>query len=356
MEIKGLEAWPVEMPLTEPYTIAYETIDRAVNVFLRIETNTAICGYGCAAPDLAVTGETPQSVLTILNEFAGTALKRQDPLRLSLLLEKLQEEMRQHPSALAALDMALYDILGKVANLPLYKLLGGYRPKILTSITIGIMPAKEARQKAIELVGAGFRCLKIKGGTNVDEDIERLALISRAVGDSVPLLFDANQGFAYEDALRFAEFAETIKLELIEQPLPREQWEQLGDLTKRSAVPIAADESLMSAADAFEFARNKTVDIFNVKLMKVGGLNEALSIAEIGRVSGQGIMVGCMDESALAIAAGLHYALSRREVCYADLDGHFDLLNDPASGAVILEEGYLRPQDQPGLGMEIRMT
>ena len=162
------------MRLAEAYTIAYERIDSTTNVFLRIETDKGFVGYGCAAPDQEVTGETPEGVLQICEDFIQPRLIKTDPLRMALLSEKLKPELGKHPSAAAMVDIALYDILGKVAGLPVYRILGGFRKRLKTSVTIGILPLAETIAKAEGFVDLGFKALKIKGGTHVEDDIEKI--------------------------------------------------------------------------------------------------------------------------------------------------------------------------------------
>lgn len=367
MKINHVDIWPVTMRLAEPYSVAYETVDTAVNVFLRITTDDGVIGYGCAAPDRPVTGETPESVLRALGSSVARTIKGRDPLRRPEILSRLKAALApsqvsasekaapgsipiSQPSVLAAVDMALYDILGKIAGLPLWKLLGGYRQSIPISVTIGILPPDETVARAHDLISRGFRCLKLKGGRDVELDIERVLKTRDAVGDEIELRFDANQGYTSEDAVRFAEETYPACLELFEQPTPREQPDLLGRVARQVSVPVVADESLLTHQDAFRLANDRLVEVFNIKLMKVGGITEALSINAVAAAAGLDGMMGCFDESALGIAAALHVALACPTMRYADLDGHLDLLGDPASGSVRIERGLMSANDRPGLG------
>jgi L-Ala-D/L-Glu epimerase len=351
MKIKKIEAWSVKMPLENPYRISYETVESATNVFLSIETDKDITGYGCAAPDLCVTGETSDSILSAIKEFIEPSMKGSDPLRSVRILEKLKKLQKNSPSLLAAVDMALYDILSKACGIPLWKLLGGFRDRIATSITIGIMSESETVACAWQYVNQGFRCLKLKGGVNVDSDIIKVIKVREALGKDIEIRFDANQGYSGEEALRFVKKTRKANLELIEQPTPKGQPELLAQITKNVPIPVMADESLMTLRDAFRIARRGLADMINIKIMKVGGISEALQINAVARSAGLEAMVGCMDESALAIAAGLNFALARSNIMYADLDGNIGLLNDPFKGAVVLRNGVLFPSEQPGLSV-----
>jgi len=350
MRITAIDTWPVFMKLEEPYEIAYEKVYDTINVFLRIETNQGFIGYGCAAPDEHITGETDKSVLSSIEAIARENLIGSDPLRIAMLMERLKPLMKGNPSALSALDMALFDILGKVANLPLWRLLGGFKDRMRTSITIGIMPLDETLEKTREWIKRGFKSLKLKGGIDVESDIVRVLKVRELVGEKIELRFDANQGFSVEDALKFVNETRNANLELIEQPTPRGQPDLLGRVTAAAHIPVMADESLMTLRDAFRIARRELADMVNIKLMKVGGILESLQINAVARSAGLEVMVGCMDEAALAIAAGLHFALARPNVAYIDLDSHLVLMNDPSDGAVIIRDGILFPNSGPGLG------
>jgi L-alanine-DL-glutamate epimerase-like enolase superfamily enzyme len=343
MRITRLEAWLVNLRLAEPYTVAYEHVEYAPNIFLRIETDKRIVGVGCVNPDEPVCGETSQSVLDALDGPARDALIGADPRFVTRLRERVKRRLPHAPGARAGVDMALYDILAKLAGLPVYQLLGGYRDRIATSVTIGILDESDTVYRARDFVAKGFRALKLKGGIDVDGDISRVLAVRDAVGERIGLRFDANQGYNVDDSLRFIAATRRARLELVEQPTPRNALDELAKVTHKAPLPIMADESLMGLRDAFRIARGNLADMINVKLMKCGGIGPAMEIASVARSAQLEVMVGCMDESALGIAAALHFALAHPAVEYADLDGHFDLLDDPAAGAVVLKNGMLTP-------------
>jgi L-alanine-DL-glutamate epimerase-like enolase superfamily enzyme len=341
------------MPLSEPYTIAYETVDSATNVFVRLHTDTPLVGLGCAAPDPYITGETPASVMSALEQVAAAAVVGLDPTRPSAAYRQLRRALERAPSTLAALDMALLDLLGKACGLPLWKVLGGARESIPAGMTIGILDERETVEQALRWTSAGFTFLKLKGGLDDAGDVARTLKVREAVGPDVRIAFDANGGYTVAQSRAFLAGSAEARLDFLEQPTPREHPEWLGEVQRSSPLPIMADECLTTPRQALDLASGPQVRLFNIKLMKVGGIHPALAIDAIAESAGVGVMVGCLDESALAIAAGLHFALARPNVRCADLDAHFALVDDPAAGAVTCRDGFLYAGPGPGLGVDL---
>ena len=350
MKIKRASVERLDLKLHTPYTIAYETVSEATNLILRLETDDGHTGFGCAAPDLMVTGEKAAAAWEKARNLIAPFLEGRNPFHYARILEELKSLPGSSPSLLAMADMALLDLAAKKADVPLYEFLGGYRDSIPTSITIGILPPEETLREARECISQGFFILKIKGGNNVDEDIEKILRL-REEFPKVILRFDGNQGYSAEEAIAFVQGTQPANIEIFEQPTRISKEKKLGKVTKNVHIPVMADESIKTLADAFRLARNERIDMVNIKLMKVGGILEGQHINSVARSAGLEAMVGCIDECALGISAGLHFALSRHNVQYADLDGHLDMVSDPFKGLFRLEKGILYPGKKAGLGV-----
>jgi L-alanine-DL-glutamate epimerase-like enolase superfamily enzyme len=349
MKITQITFHRLELSLSVPYTIAYESVSQTTNFILRLETDTGLSGYGCAAPDLQVTGETEEEVALAIRKQIIPFLQGKDPFTYACLIDGLKNQLDGKSATLAMVDMALFDLVSRHAGVPLYKFLGGYKSSIPTSITIGILPLEETLKHAAEFVQAGFFILKIKGGKVLEEDIEKMIRL-REEYPGIQLRFDGNQGYSVAQALEFVKKTSKVGIEIFEQPTLVQGDENLGEVTRQVSLPVMADESIKSLDDAFRLARNERIDMVNIKLMKVGGIMEGHHINSVARSANLEVMAGCLDECALGISAGLHFALSRPNIQYADLDGHLDLLEDPYHDMFILRKGVLFPSESPGLG------
>jgi L-alanine-DL-glutamate epimerase-like enolase superfamily enzyme len=289
-----------------------------------------------------------------LNEERLGWLRGRDPRDLDQLALELGQTHRETPAARAAVDMALHDLVARAEGVPLVDLLGRSHDALPTSVTIGISSVEESLAEAEEYLGHGFRYLKVKTGRSFDEDVERLTRLRERVGPDVFIRIDANQGYTVDETAGMGDLANDLDLELIEQPLPGPSISKLRSLPQELRRMVAADESLHGEDDARNLVEDPPAcGIFNIKLMKCGGIRPALAIAEIGETAGIDLMWGCNDESVVSIAAALHAAYACPRTRYLDLDGSFDLARDPASGGFVVENGRLRLLDRPGLGVDL---
>jgi len=247
----------------------------------------------------------------------------------------------------------LYDAYTKFLDVPLVKYLGQKIKKLPTSNTIGIKNVEETIKEAHEYIKRGFKVLKVKLGKDLDEDVERIMKLREAFGTSVIIRVDANQGYTVEQTIQFYGRTYDLDVELIEQPLPAKEISELKSLPKEVRKVLAADESLITPADAIELIKPpKAAAIFNIKLMKCGGVSQALKIADIALHEDVDLFWGCNDESIVSITAALHTAFACSNTKYIDLDGSLDLARDVVKGGFILKDGYMSCSDKPGLGVE----
>lgn len=355
MIIAKAELFPATFKLKNPYTIAYDSVATAPNLILRIETKSGLVGWGNAAPDPQVTGETIAMTRAVLAEQIIPAIIGRDARALAEIYEIGRQQALPAPAARAALDMAVYDLFGQHVKLPLHQLFGFARPQILTSITLGIAALEESVRHAHEFVQAGFRALKIKTGLDWREDLERIKAIRQAVGNEILLRVDANQGYSVQQALDFLRGVQDCRIEFVEQPTPAKDWQALKTVSAASPIPLMADEAALTAEDVFRLAANKIAPMVNLKLMKTGGITSTMQATAVAATGKLPVMLGCNDESRISIAAAVHLACALVGVQYADLDGAFDIVDDVATGGFELREGYLIPTEKPGLGVEVKI-
>jgi muconate cycloisomerase len=255
------------------------------------------------------------------------------------------------PCVVAALDMALWDLRAKQARLPLYKLLGLSKKVVPTSVTVGINPPEVVRERIpLLLDGTGVKALKIKLGSpeGLDADQEMFsAVIEMTKNRSTIIRVDANGGWSVPDAKKMMQWLADRGVEYIEQPLKKGQEDDLIHLFKNRPLPIYVDESCRVSSDIPNFADR--VDGVNLKLMKCGGITEALRIVSTARAFGLKTMIGCMGESSVSIAAG---ASIGSLFDYIDLDSHLNLDPDPCNGAE-MTDGRILPSDNLGHGGSI---
>ncbi len=353
MRITNFRIAELQVPLKKPFKTALRSVDYIDDVVVEIHTDEGLVGYGEAAPTVVITGDSKGGITSAIRDHIAPAL-----IGLSLdapetIFGRLDGAILKNTSAKAAVDMAIYDLIGQSLGVPVFKLLGGFRDTLETDLTISLNQPGEMAVDAIEAVERGYKTLKIKLGKDPQLDLRRLAAVADAVGEQVSFRLDANQGWTPKEAVRILRKIQDqgIAIEFVEQPVAAHDFEGLKYVTDNTELAIMADESLFSPADALKLLQMHAVDLLNIKLMKCGGINQALKICMLAELFGVECMVGCMLESKLSVNAAAHLAAAKSVVRYVDLDGPGLSLIDPVDGGSVFDEARIKISQASGLGV-----
>ncbi|WP_236977148.1 mandelate racemase/muconate lactonizing enzyme family protein [Membranihabitans maritimus] len=352
MKIEHIEIARKNLKLARPYTIAFKEVTKVENGIVTIFSDQGNKGLGAFNPSHEVVGETLDDAFTVLtNERLGFLIGR-DIRELHQLCFEIQTRFKESSSARIGLEIALYDLFTQFLEVPLSFYLGQKIYSKPTSITIGIKNVEETIKEAREYLERKFKILKIKLGKDLEEDIERLVKLREVFGYGMGIIIDANQGYTIADLLQFYDGIKSLDIPLIEQPLPSGKENEMVALPKEILKKIAVDESLLSPGDAEMLVQsNIACGFFNIKLMKCGGISEAIKIGDIACRNGVSLMWGCNDESIISITAALHVAFACPHTKYIDLDGSLDLAEDVVQSGFVLKEGVMSLPDRYGLGL-----
>ncbi|WP_077612225.1 dipeptide epimerase [Clostridium sp. Marseille-P2415] len=353
MKIVKIETAEVNIPLVTPFKTALRTVDSVNDIVVRITTDDGQAGFGEAPPTAVITGDTKGSVRCAIEEFIAPNLIGMEIENLDGIMKKLHGCILKNTSAKAAVDMAVYDLFAKSCNKPLYKILGGRRAEIETDLTISVNDIEEMVSDSLKAVAQGFHILKIKVGKEGSKDVERIKAIRQAVGPDIKLRIDANQGWPAKEAVRIIRSMEDmgIEMDLVEQPVNAHDFEGMKFVTSQVHTPVLADESVFSPEDAIRIIRERAADFINIKLMKTGGIYEALKICSIAESFGVECMIGCMLESKIAVSAAAHLAAGKGIITRADLDGPSLCREDPYIGGPVFDGPKILMNEEPGMGI-----
>jgi len=329
----------LDVPLIEPFSIATGAQPTAHNLLVELRLADGTRGYGEAAPFPAVTGETQAGTLAALHGLQPLLVGR-DVRQWRALASELNAADPHAAAARCALETAILDALTKHARMPLWAFFGGASTMLETDMTITAGSVEHAAQSARSIAARGIKTIKIKIGGAPDLDLARIAAVHAAVPDA-PLLLDGNCGYDAPGALALLDQlrAADIPLVLFEQPVTRHDLPGLAQVTQAGITPVAADESVTTAADALRVAQERAADVVNIKLMKAGVV-EALAIASICKAAGIGLMIGGMVETLLAMNMSAHFAAGLGGFAFVDLDTPMFMAEQPLRG------GWVQQGDQ----------
>ena len=351
--IDDVTFWPIDIPLTDPFVVATGARVVAENVFVRITLRSGVCGFGEAAPFPEVGGEDRQSCLDTLALLAQL-LVGQSIHRYTHMAKQMADQASGQPAARCALETALLDAYCHASGIPMWQFWGGadVRPRE-TDITIPIATADDTLVLARHWYQRGFRLFKMKVGKDVDADIRRVETVHNTLPD-VAFIGDGNQGFSRLECLAFADGIRRFggRLLLLEQPVERDDLESLAHIRRTTGIPVAADESVRSLADARTVVAQQAADYINIKIMKTGVI-EAQEIASFTLKAGLKLMIGGMIESRIAMGCSFSLVLGMTGFDVLDLDTPLLLATDPIQGGYRYDGPMLQPWTTEGLGLAV---
>ncbi len=360
MKIVQVEAIPVNVPLKPGLTTKTSHGEHVVSpyVIVRIHTDTGLTGLGEATLAPRWSGETSPGCLAIIRGLFAPILIGEDPTQITLLRQKMDAVVRLNPFTKAAVEMALWDLAGKAADLPVYQLLGGrVRNELPIKLVIGAFDIPKSLELAKQFLGMGVKTLKVKGGLNPDLDLERVRAVRELAGPDIPIGIDANCGWSVPEATRMLSRLSEYNIAFAEQPISTNDMSELAALRRRTDIPIMADESVFTLQDAWHLTTHRAADIFAVYPGKNGGIQATAEIANVAKGAGISCSMGSNLELGIGTAAMLHVGVAISNIDSEKYPGDFvgpiyheaDLLKMPLS----LGPPVATVPDGPGLGVEL---
>ncbi|MBF0546098.1 MAG: dipeptide epimerase [Candidatus Riflebacteria bacterium] len=354
MIITGIRTGILSIPLRKPFKTALRTVETVSTIVVAVDTDDGTIGFGEAPPTGPITGDSLGGIRGAIHEYIEPRLKGKEIRNLEDTLNSLERSCIKNTSAKSAVDIAIHDLFGKLYGIPLFRLFGGFRNKVETDLTISVNSQNEMVADSKEAVKRGFRILKVKVGLDPALDIKRIQSIREAVGETILIRVDANQGWTAKEAVRIMKKLESANLgiELLEQPVLAHDIEGLKKVKDSIETPVLADESVFSAIDAEHLINSKAADFLNIKLMKTGGLRSAQRICSIAELHGVECFMGCMMESKISVTAAVHLACAKSIITRSDLDSPSLCAKDPVIGGISIDGPWLTVPETPGLGIE----
>ncbi|MCM3571024.1 mandelate racemase/muconate lactonizing enzyme family protein [Neobacillus mesonae] len=353
MKITEIQLYAIRLPLFQPFVISYHTYADMPSIIVKITTDEGIIGYGEAVPDEHVTGETWEGVFHIIKSTLGPVLIGKNPLEIEKIHELMNKTIYFAPAAKAAIDIACYDILGNKLKQPVYQLIGGrYHDDFPITHVLSIAAPEKMAKEASLMVEKGYRSFKMKVGTNVKDDVERIKAVRAEIGPDIAIRVDVNQGWQTSGAtLTALKQLEEYQIDWIEQPVAADDIDAMAEVKLKTTIPLMIDEGLKGTREMREIIQKRAADKVNIKLMKCGGIYPAVKLAHQAELAGIECQIGSMVESSIGSAAGYHVAFSKKVITSVELTGPLKFSKDV--GDLAYDVPFIRLTDKPGLGVKV---
>lgn len=354
LHIEKIDLYALRIPLIEPFITSLGRDDDALNVVVRILTREGLVGFGECSPYMPINGESQETCMAI-GRYFGQALLGRNALDIDGCLQTLDAIVHANNSIKSAFDIALHDLASQAAGLPLWKWLGGDNTKVITTdYTVSIGDPDKMASDAKKILEQGYPAIKVKLGKNGKTDVLRMQAIRNAVGPTVPLRIDANQGWTIAEAIDTLKALAPLHIEHCEEPISRHLYTSLPRVKKESPIPIMADECCGDHHDAARLIDLQACDYFNIKLGKAGGIRNSVRIVRLAEAAGIKLQVGAMIESRLAMTAFVHFACCSPQIVHYDFDTALMFREDPVTDGIRYEKnGVIKLPEGPGLGATI---
>lgn len=355
MRINKITVYGVRLPLKQPFKISYDTYHDIASLIVSIETASGQVGWGEAVVDQHVSGETYLGAREIITRELAPLLIGSEASDIAQFHHNANRKIRHNPSAKAALDIALHDLLARESGKPLYAMLGGRsHERLELPYVISMLAPEEMARQAKEAARRGYQSIKIKLGDTLEHDIERIARVREVLDRSVALRVDANQGWSTKQALQVIRHAAPYQVDWFEQPVDMENLVAMAHVTQSTEAIIMADEPIHGVKEMLDVIQLNAADMVNIKLMKSAGLRPAMVMAEAGMAADIPCQIGSMVESSIATLAGAHLALAHPNIIANDLVGPAMIREDVAQ--MPGDETHILLDDSPGLGVTIESS
>jgi muconate cycloisomerase len=356
VRVSRLETIAVTARFRHPFVVWRGSVQEKAHVIVLAHTDDGRVGVGEAAPFLQYVAETPEDVQAAVECYLAPILVGFDPLELEQLGRLFDQALDGHYFSKCAVEMTMWDLVGQKLGLPLYRLLGGrLREALELAIVLHTGSPEDTASDARERVAEGYRAVKLKLGFGLEEDIARVRLVREAVGPDVAIRIDPEESYTYKSALALADALASQRLELISQPVPRTDWEDMRLLRERLPVPLLADECIVTLEDVLRCVRLGAADAINIKILKSGGLVNARRMAAVAQAAHLPCLLGSMLELGPGTALAAHFGVATPSVSWpCETQGPVLLEDDMLERPLRIAQGRLWPPEEPGLGIRLR--